>query len=48
MAHLLPGAGEEVSAPALAEAVTRLVPEAEQRMPSGPARAEALDTISVW
>jgi hypothetical protein len=46
--HFLPGPGEEVSASALAEAVTRLVPEAERRMPSGPARAEALDTVSVW
>ncbi|WP_159053043.1 hypothetical protein [Streptomyces regalis] len=44
-AHLLPGAGAELSAPALAEAVARLVPEVEQRMPPGPAREELLDAV---
>uniref|UniRef100_A0AAU1IAH8 FAD-dependent oxidoreductase n=1 Tax=Streptomyces sp. NBC_00180 TaxID=2903632 RepID=A0AAU1IAH8_9ACTN len=45
-AHLLPGAGVELSAPALMEAVTRAVPEVEQRMPPGPSRSEVLDALS--
>lgn len=45
-AHLLPGAGKELSAPALVEAVARAVPEVEQRMPPGPSRSELLDFLS--
>ncbi|MFF5477619.1 hypothetical protein ACFY5C_09785 [Streptomyces sp. NPDC012935] len=45
-AHLLPGAGEEMSAAAMVEAVTRALPEVEHRMPPGPARAEVLDAVS--
>ncbi|WP_369269256.1 hypothetical protein AB5J55_03685 [Streptomyces sp. R11] len=46
-AHLLPGAGAEMSAPALVEAVKRTMAEVEQGMPPGPARAEVLDAVSV-
>lgn len=44
-AHLLPGARELLRAPALADAVARLVPEVEQRMPPGPSRADLLKVI---
>ncbi|TRO59123.1 FAD-binding oxidoreductase [Streptomyces sp. IB201691-2A2] len=44
-AHLLPGAREVLAAPALANAVTRLVPEVERRMPPGPSRADLLKAI---
>ncbi|PTM86979.1 FAD-dependent oxidoreductase [Streptomyces sp. VMFN-G11Ma] len=44
-AHLLPGAREELRAPALADAVARLVPEVEQDLPPGPSRAELLAAI---
>lgn len=44
-AHLLPGARDALRAPALADAVTRLVPEVEQHVPPGPSRADLLKAI---
>ncbi|WP_405953804.1 FAD-dependent oxidoreductase [Streptomyces phaeochromogenes] len=44
-AHLLPGARDVLRAPALADAVTRLVPEVEQHVPPGPSRADLLKAI---
>ncbi|WP_405577592.1 hypothetical protein [Streptomyces sp. NBC_01092] len=45
-AHLLPGAVAELSAPALVEAVDRLMPELEHRMPPGPTRAHLLEAVA--
>ncbi|MFJ8631938.1 FAD-dependent oxidoreductase [Streptomyces sp. NPDC093568] len=44
-AHLLPGAEHELRAPALTEAVARLLPEIERRTPPGPARARLLKVL---
>ncbi|MFC5218740.1 hypothetical protein [Streptomyces coerulescens] len=45
-AHLLPGAAAELRAPALVEAVDRLIPEVQRRMPPGPTRAQLLAAVA--